>query len=117
MFKKHPTKLTNEEIKDILEFQGTKLSLLISRLNLSPQEKEKLFKLLESLSLEQLLIFTEYLESGYLNEQTREADEEFMKKISDLKTAFDEENQGQSEKVMNQLNDIEQRINQGKEGK
>jgi len=116
MIKKHHSKLrlSEEEVKQALEFQGAKLSFFISRLNLTEAEKEKLFNFLATLSLEQLLIFTENLENIFVNEQTQDVDQDFIKKINDLKTAYEKESHELSEKVISQLDEIEQRINQGK---
>ena len=83
--KNNKKELSQEQITvEVLEFSAKKLAFLLYASTMPEDIKEAWINVLPEMTLEQIDKFIEILEAKYLNEQTKDIDEKFLKKIENV---------------------------------
>lgn len=84
----------NQELQDQAQALGRKLGFFINSLNASDEVKQAWLAVLSGLSLQQLFELTETLETKFLHEQTRPADETLRRTLEDILKEYGKSNSG-----------------------
>lgn len=83
VFMTQQIQLTEEE-KTILKFNADKLLVLLSASDLSNEVKDSLIAMVPEMTFEQIDELIASFELAYLDQQTSNIDEEYIKKLNDL---------------------------------
>ncbi len=95
--------ITMEERAQVI---GLKLAFLIDGLNLPLEQKEAFFDALELFSSKELEKLAHSLETIYLNEKTKNIDENFAKAIQKIKAEDDKESAKLLQKTFKEMKGI-----------
>jgi transcriptional regulator of heat shock response len=103
--------MEDKQVKDvdpikIAEEHGRKLAVLIASSNLPEQVKDELVVLLEEMSLSQIEELLNVFESRFLDEKTKDIDEEYKKKVENVIKEYKETGEKEAQKVIDQLKHI-----------
>lgn len=86
--------VANQELQDQAQALGRKLGFFINSLSVSDEVKQAWMAVLGSLSLQQLFELTETLETKFLHEQTRPADETLRRTLEDILKSYGQSDSG-----------------------
>ena len=90
--------------KEELRSLGGKLSLLIKSSTLEEDVKEELFQILPQMSLDQLEKLTDIFEAKFLDEKTKEIDEEYKRKIEEVYKNYNSKQEEIDKKFLEEIN-------------
>jgi transcriptional regulator of heat shock response len=84
-------KINKEDLKNLAIDYGKELGILISSLDITPDEKMAFLSLLPKMSMEQIDRLVGILEAKYINSETQEIDKKFKEDIEKIKEKYDKQ--------------------------
>ncbi|MDP2812074.1 MAG: hypothetical protein Q8O32_00050 [bacterium] len=82
--------LNQQELEGLAKAKGQRLAFLLSAANIDDEQKEAWLTLLPEMSLEQLEKLVDVLEAQYMNQQSKNIDEDFKKDLTNIKNEYDQ---------------------------
>lgn len=81
--------LDQKELEELAKEKGQRLAFLLSNTNIDAEQKEAWLALLPEMSLAQLERLVDILEAKYIDQQTKNIDEDFKKDLTAIKDEYD----------------------------
>ncbi|MFH1192696.1 MAG: hypothetical protein V1656_00010 [Candidatus Jorgensenbacteria bacterium] len=106
----HDSKITEEEAQKTAEAHGRRLGFLIATLNVSDETKQALLALLPAMTLEQIDRLSELLVKAFVNEQTKEFDEDFARELELIKKEHAVSCAALETNIQSELDALEQKL-------
>lgn len=104
---KNNTQLSSKELEEQLKFQGRKLGALIKNSTLPQDVARELVELVPYMNLEQIERLINILEAKYLDEQTRDVDQQYKQRIKEVAEEYKKKHQEAENNLLKQLQKIE----------
>ncbi len=102
----------NDQLKDLARAQGEKLGFLIASLDISEETREAFLNMLPEMSVEQIDRLIDILEAKYIDEQTKDIDEQFKKDLRSIRTQYNEQVSKADEEALKDLEELENSLSQ-----
>ncbi|OIO46014.1 MAG: hypothetical protein AUJ28_03220 [Parcubacteria group bacterium CG1_02_37_51] len=101
---------TNKDLEETAQSQGIKLGYLISTLEVSDEIKDSFLAILPKMSLEQIDSLILLLEQNYLQDQTKQVDQDFENELKKLSAEYNQETKKIKDDVAAQIDDVIKQI-------
>ncbi|MFH1667611.1 MAG: hypothetical protein ABH884_01135 [Candidatus Komeilibacteria bacterium] len=101
---------TNKDLEEAAQSQGIKLGYLISTLEVSDEIKDSFLAILPKMSLEQIDSLILLLEQNYLQNQTKQVDQDFENALKKLSAEYNQETKKIKDDVTAQIDDVIKQI-------
>ncbi len=99
--------LNDKELLNYLKDQGRKLGFLIGYSTLPEKVKAELVSLIPKMKLEQIDRLMNIFEAKYVDEQTRDMDKEYKKKLSKIIEDYKRKQEKNDNEFLKQIKEIE----------
>jgi hypothetical protein len=107
--KKKLTKQNQESLEYIIA-PAIKLAILLHSSTMPTEVKEAWLALLPEMSLKQISEFLDILEGKYLDEQTKNIDDDYQQKLKKLFAKYKKEDEDYKNRVLKQIKELEKHL-------
>lgn len=102
--------LSKQELEELAKAKGQRLAFLLAAANIDDEQKEAWIALLPGMSLTQLEKLVDILEANYINQQTKNIDEDFKRDLTNMQAEYDKKEADLAEETASKMRKLTENL-------